>query len=147
MNSHFTHLILGQNGEVMRNAFPIAPSRKSHNASHKYPTMHHCIAEMCMCAHFCNKMSHNVPYCHKNFHISVTNWYIMIWHWCIVGFAWHVCDDIMLCSNWKWDFRNMLGPEQMAAILLKFINTLRPRPDGSHFPDDIFKCIFLNENV
>ena len=26
-------------------------------------------------------------------------------------------------------------------------NTLRPRQNGQHFPDDIFKCIFLNENV
>ena len=26
-------------------------------------------------------------------------------------------------------------------------NTLRPRQDGRHFPDDIFKCIFLYENV
>ena len=26
------------------------------------------------------------------------------------------------------------------------INTLRPGQDGRHFPDDIFKCIFLNEN-
>ena len=26
------------------------------------------------------------------------------------------------------------------------INTLRPKQDGRHFPDDIFKCIFLNEN-
>ena len=26
-------------------------------------------------------------------------------------------------------------------------NTLRPRQDGRHFPDDIFKYIFLNENV
>ena len=26
------------------------------------------------------------------------------------------------------------------------VNTLRPRQDGHHFPDDIFKCIFLNEN-
>ena len=29
---------------------------------------------------------------------------------------------------------------------LKF-NTLRPRQNGRHFPDDIFKWIFLNENV
>ena len=28
-----------------------------------------------------------------------------------------------------------------------WINTLRLRQDGRHFPDDIFKCIFLNENV
>ena len=26
-------------------------------------------------------------------------------------------------------------------------NTLRPRQNGRHFPDDIFKCIFLNANV
>ena len=29
---------------------------------------------------------------------------------------------------------------------LKF-NTLRPRQNGCHFADDVFKCIFLNENV
>ena len=27
------------------------------------------------------------------------------------------------------------------------INTLRPRQNGRHFADDIFKCIFVNENV
>ena len=27
------------------------------------------------------------------------------------------------------------------------LNTLRPRQNGRHFPDDIFKWIFLNENV
>ena len=27
------------------------------------------------------------------------------------------------------------------------VNTLRPRQNGRHFPDYIFKCIFLNENV
>ena len=26
------------------------------------------------------------------------------------------------------------------------LNTLRPRQNGRHFPDDIFKCIFLNES-
>ena len=30
---------------------------------------------------------------------------------------------------------------------LAIINTLRPRQNGRHFPDDILKCIFLNENV
>ena len=28
-----------------------------------------------------------------------------------------------------------------------YVNMLRLRQDGCHFPDDIFKCIFLNENV
>ena len=27
------------------------------------------------------------------------------------------------------------------------VNTLRPIQNGRHFPDDIFKCIFLNGNV
>ena len=27
------------------------------------------------------------------------------------------------------------------------LNILRPRQNGRRFPDDIFKCIFLNENV
>ena len=29
----------------------------------------------------------------------------------------------------------------------QWVNTLRPRQNGRHFPDDIFNCIFLNENV
>ena len=29
----------------------------------------------------------------------------------------------------------------------KWVNTLRPRQNGRHFADDIFKCISLNENV
>ena len=29
----------------------------------------------------------------------------------------------------------------------ELINTLRPRQNGHRFPDDIFKWIFLNENV
>ena len=29
----------------------------------------------------------------------------------------------------------------------QWVNTLRPRQDGRLFPDDIFKCIFLNENA
>ena len=32
-------------------------------------------------------------------------------------------------------------------IVIVTINTLRPRQDGRHFPENILKCIFLNENV
>ena len=37
----------------------------------------------------------------------------------------------------------------MSAILSlpQCINTLRPRQDGRHFPDDIFKSIFFNGNM
>ena len=30
---------------------------------------------------------------------------------------------------------------------VQWVNTLRPRKNGRHFTDDIFNCIFLNENV
>ena len=35
----------------------------------------------------------------------------------------------------------------MNASCVYGVNTLRPRQNGRHFADDIFKCIFLNENV
>ena len=35
----------------------------------------------------------------------------------------------------------------ICITLRKWVNTLRPRQNGRHFPDDILKCIFLNENV
>ena len=37
----------------------------------------------------------------------------------------------------KWD----------SDINYREVITLRPRQNGRHFPDDIFKCIFVNENV
>ena len=44
--------------------------------------------------------------------------------------------------NWKrWVSRT--SPGRKCAPL----NTLRPRQNDRHFPDDIFKWIFLNENV
>ena len=42
----------------------------------------------------------------------------------------------MVSSSWN-------GPH----VCYQYFNTLRPRQNGRHFPDDIFKCIFLNENV
>ena len=30
---------------------------------------------------------------------------------------------------------------------MKLVNTLRLKQDGHPFPDDNFKCIFLNENI
>ena len=32
-------------------------------------------------------------------------------------------------------------------VTQEVINTLRPRENGCHFGDDIFKCIFVNENL
>ena len=39
-------------------------------------------------------------------------------------------------------------PDHADVIMVMIdVNTLRPRQNGRYFPDDIFKCIFLNENV
>ena len=40
-----------------------------------------------------------------------------------------------------------LVPDKHTKIENDYINTLRPRQNGRHFADDIFKWIFLNENV
>ena len=46
------------------------------------------------------------------------------------------------CRNWS--------KTKLRACTLGFwdtVNTWRPRPNGRHFPDDIFKCLFLNGNI
>ena len=41
----------------------------------------------------------------------------------------------------------MVTQQALISKPWNFTNTLRPRQNGRHFPDDIFKWIFLNENV
>ena len=70
----------------------------------------------------------------------------------------------LLPSHWRWckndilttlnvlgesHVTGQLGPNLLTEItsICTSINTLKPRQDGRHFADDIFKCIFLNENV
>ena len=50
------------------------------------------------------------------------------------------------CNNITRDssYRHQREVKQQSSFCL---NTLRPRQNGRHFADDIFKCIFLNENV
>ena len=54
------------------------------------------------------------------------------------------------CDAGCWKFtleeRSSLTMSQSSSQYHIF-NTLRPRQNGRHFADDIFKCIFLNENV
>ena len=38
------------------------------------------------------------------------------------------------------------GPSKMRKSV-EHVNILRPRQNGCHFPDEIFKNIFVNENV
>ena len=53
------------------------------------------------------------------------------------------------CNRWNLGMDKLFHPTHywVCDYLSMLINTLRPRQNGRHFPDDIFKCIFLNENV
>ena len=56
--------------------------------------------------------------------------------------AWHWTNDMLLLSQW-WlrVLTHICIPQPW------WVNTLRQRQNGRHFADDIFKCIFMNENV
>ena len=51
------------------------------------------------------------------------------------------------CEVWEW-ISFFISHITIGLITYHArINTLRPRQNGRHFADDIFKCIFLHENV
>ena len=61
------------------------------------------------------------------------------------------CDvtDAFVAAYWNVIEKNSISNNALVGKFksLTSINTLRPRQNGRHLPDDIFKCIFLNENV
>ena len=65
--------------------------------------------------------------------IMISGGRIMLWEVCR-SWASH------MPNVWHWD-------DVSCDVVLRLINSLRPRQNGRRFADDIFKCIFLNENV
>ena len=64
-------------------------------------------------------------------------------HVYILHTEFHQCKYSSRCNQmWLAITLQILNP-----MPLKSFNTLRPRQDGGHFPDDVFICIFLNENA
>ena len=51
------------------------------------------------------------------------------------------------CSDVTFGSHISKHPDARLCQFVLHINTLRLRQNGLHFPDDIFKGIFLNENV
>ena len=45
------------------------------------------------------------------------------------------------------DFESTVVIKPNKISVMDCFKTLRPRQEGRHFPDDILKCIFLDENV
>ena len=53
-----------------------------------------------------------------------------------------------MISPWEDETAENKETDQLLTSLEhSLFNTLRPRQNGRHFPDDILKCIFFNENV
>ena len=48
-------------------------------------------------------------------------------------------------KNLKSEFTMTVGKH--SATVSNFFNSFLPRLNGRHFADDIFRCIFINENV
>ena len=62
--------------------------------------------------------------------------------------VYHLCDNYMkknhayIYAMWNWAFNKLLR-QNTETYLIYLFNTLRPKQNVRHFPDDIFKCIFL----
>ena len=57
-------------------------------------------------------------------------------------FIWHLFLSVSWTISNHW-----FSPPPNSRQTITRINTMRPRQNGRHFADDIFKCIFMNENV
>ena len=73
-------------------------------------------------------------------HVTNTSTESWVWSKRVISMAWYMTEVTPLLTHWSY-----CG----LALSRRYwiINTLRPRQNGRYFADDIFKCIFLNENA
>ena len=75
---------------------------------------------------------------------------------CIMFYTYHI-GRFALDKNFMLRNNRCIGTKQLHSVtgtsqyyhhnVNACVNSLGPRQNGRHFPDDIFKCIFFNENV
>ena len=65
---------------------------------------------------------------------KLVSWYIITWTSHCASLIWGSVAAYFFCQC-------------TISSELQLLNTLRPRQNGRHFPDDIFKWIFVNENA
>ena len=56
----------------------------------------------------------------------------------------------IMLTNMRAHYKRLSDVDSVSHFkhnLLELLNTLRLRQNGQHFPDNIFKCIFFNENI
>ena len=76
-------------------------------------------------------------------------WHWLIWTKCVSAMPLSYPAHTIYVADNRW-WTAIISPhlsdmKEIISIICSCINTLRPRQDGHHFPDDIFKCIFLIE--
>ena len=76
----------------------------------------------------------------------------LLWFWIAPMVRWIRCKQCRLCRTVVFSLLcDLEGIDALnfyeLAFLWRRVNTLNPRQNGRHFSDDIFKWIFLNENV
>ena len=58
----------------------------------------------------------------------------------------HICPEHSHCCDMRlWS--QMYEFQTHLIIVLGLFNTLRPKQDGHHIADNIFRCILLNEDI
>ena len=120
---------------------------KSQNATVPYPTTLHSEQK---CAHFCSEWSI----------VGVgtgTFWDLLIRSIARMWMPENLTDEkstlvqvMDLCRQAASHYKSQCWHRWMSPYGVTgphWVNTLRPRQNGRHFPDDIFKCVFLNEIV
>ena len=77
--------------------------------------------------------------------LSKTNWMLSsIWQpWELVWYK----GTLYQYLNSHYNIKIFKMRIRICGKIVIMFNTLKPRQNGCHFPDNIFKCIFLNENV
>ena len=82
--------------------------------------------------------------CINNLYLDVSDFtFEQVSHFCQINFS---SLDCLLASQ-QHQPQCWLTPNHTLRGFYKLINTFRLRQNGRHFPDDISKCFFLNENV
>ena len=68
------------------------------------------------------------------------------WNWSTEGpHAWRICWTVRSRTD-QWH-RTKAKYSLSGKTSYTVVNTLRPKQNGCHFADNIFRCIFMNENI
>ena len=113
----------------------------------------------------CQNLEKIPPLCSQMYFLEIEIVEFDPYYWCSWGtYVSHFFFYLSVLTTWSLNtmvdnlqttFSNAHGMSLPKPVMTQFtgtymspgLNTLRPRQNGCQFPDDIFKCIFLNENI